>query len=134
MNENRLHATFQLSGDFFVELRYTSSSVIRNERGENVSNSRNQDLILQAIRELSSLVKENKTELKDLRTAVETNHSELKELRTVIETNHKDVMSRIDAVEENLSEKIRKVDAKVTILSNELLETKADVLRLQQAR
>ena len=79
-----------------------------------MSGSINQDVILQAIKELSSLVKENQNELKDLQSTVNR--------------NHKEVMERIDSVEENLSEKIRKV------LSNELLETKADVLRLQQAR
>lgn len=78
------------------------------------------EVILQAITELSYLVKENQ--------------SDLKELRTVVESNHLEVMGRIDTVEDHLSEKIRKVDGKVTILSNELLETKADVLRLQQAR
>ena len=100
-----------------------------------MSGSINQDAILQAIKELSSLVKENQNELKKLRTPnVESNTNKLNDLSETVNSNHKEVMERIDSVEENLSEKIRKVDAKVTILSNELLETKADVLRLQQAR
>lgn len=83
-----------------------------------MSGSVNQDVILQAIKELSSLVK-------DLSETVDSNTTKLNDLSETVESNHEKVMERIDSAEENLSEKIRKVDDKVKILTNELLDTKA---------
>ncbi|WP_252504314.1 hypothetical protein [Sporosarcina sp. Marseille-Q4943] len=86
-----------------------------------------QNEILQAISELSLLVKGIESDLKETR-------SDLKDLQTTVDSNHKTVMERIDFTEDKLSEEIRKVDRKMLILTNELLETKADVLRIEQTK
>lgn len=92
-----------------------------------MSESIKQNAILQAISELSLLVRGIESDLKETR-------SDLKDLRLTVDSNHKMVMERIDFTEDKLSEEIRKVDRKMLILTNELLETKADVLRMEQAK
>ncbi|MGG0669223.1 hypothetical protein [Sporosarcina koreensis] len=99
-----------------------------------MSESINQNVILQAISELSLLVKGIESDLKETRSELKETRSELKDLQSTVDSNHKKVMKRIDVTEDKLSEEIKQVDRKMLILTKEILETKADVLRIEQAK
>lgn len=99
-----------------------------------------QEVILQAILESSSQIKELTVQVSNLSNRIDNVSNRLDgvsnrldQLEIKVDGNHKETMDRLDAVENRLNDAIHDVDVKFTILHGELFNVKADVVKLQQA-
>lgn len=86
-------------------------------------NAKNENIIMQAIMELSSQLKEMKVEMTGEIQAIRQDVNRLDEKVNVLSQDVKE-----------LDEKVDLVDAKLDVLSKALITTQADVLRLKQAK
>ncbi|KWZ82768.1 hypothetical protein HMPREF3213_01613 [Heyndrickxia coagulans] len=93
------------------------------EGGEKVDKGIDQNVILQAIHELSDQIKSVEKNLSERMSALESRMGALESRMEALETR----TASLEEGQKEIKEQVRKIDKKLDILNRDLLDTRADV-------